>query len=154
MKISDDGLKFIKREEGTRLKIYKDVCGYDTVGVGHLLTEEEKASGVFNDGITEEQALELLRKDVGEAEKAINDLVKVPLTQEQYDALCSFCFNLGRAALRSSNLLKKLNAQDYAAVPAEFLKWNKARNPSTKKLEVSKGLAARRQREAELFAQA
>lgn len=151
MKTSDAGLAFIQKEEGTVLKIYKDIAGLETIGVGHLLTADDKSSGRFKDGITNEQALELLRNDVGHAEAAVNDLVKVQLSQNEFDALVSFVFNLGKGALKVSSLLKRLNAGDKAGVPIEMAKWNKAKNPKTKKLEVSKGLAARRTREIALW---
>lgn len=154
MKTSDDGLKFIALAEGNVLRIYKDQAGLETIGVGHLLTEDDKKSGRFKDGITEEQSIELLRHDVTLAENAVTSLVKVPLTQNQFDVLVDFVFNLGKGALQSSTLLKKLNAGDKASVPAEIMKWNRVRNPKTKKLEVSKGLTRRREKEAERWGKA
>jgi lysozyme len=151
MKTSDSGLKMITLAEGNVLKIYKDQAGLDTIGVGHLLTADDKSSGRFTNGITAEQSMELLRHDVVAAENAVNSLVKVSLTQNQFDALVDFVFNLGKGALQVSTLLKKLNAGNKDAVPAEFLKWNKVRNPKTKQLEVNKGITRRRQREADLW---
>lgn len=151
MKTSDAGLKMIELAEGNVLKIYKDQAGLDTIGVGHLLTADDKSSKRFENGITQQESIDLLKKDVGFAEKAVESLVKVELTQNQFDALVDFVFNLGKGALQSSTLLKKLNAGDKAAVPAEFMKWNKIRNPATGKLEPYKGLTRRRQREADLW---
>lgn len=141
----------IQMAEGTVLHIYKDQAGLDTIGVGHLLTSDDKSSGRYKKGITESQALELLRDDVGKAERAVETLVKVTINQNQFDALVDFVFNLGEGALRKSTLLRKLNEGDYAAVPAEFMKWNKVRNPKTGKLEPHKGITRRRQREADLW---
>lgn len=151
MKISDDGLKFIKKEEGCVLHIYRDLAGLETVGVGHLLTPDDKVTGRFINGITDEQAIELLRSDVSKAETDIAKLVKVPLTQNQYDALCSFVFNLGGGALGISTLLKLINAGEYTKAAAQFPSWDKVRDPKTKKLVSNKGLAGRRKREMELW---
>lgn len=151
LKISDVGLQLIKLSEGYRDKIYKDQAGLDTIGYGHLLTSADKASKRFENGLTESIAADVLRDDVKDAEDAVNDLVKVNLSQNQFDALVDFTFNLGRNALKASTLLKKLNAGEYDAVPVELLKWNKVRNPKTKKLEPSAGLSKRRQREVDLW---
>lgn len=151
MKTSDAGLHFIRHNEGCVLHIYKDQAGLQTIGVGHLLTAEDKSSGRFTSGITETQAIDLLRSDVVLAEQAVNELVKVQLSQNQFDALVDFTFNLGRGALSRSQLLKRVNAGDHGAVPTEFMKWNKLRDPLTKKLVVSSGLTKRRQREVDLW---
>lgn len=150
MKISENGLKLIKQCEGCVLHIYKDQAGLDTIGIGHLLTESDKKSGRFATGITDEQAFDLLREDASDAEAAVNSLVKVSINQNQFDALVDFTFNLGKGALGSSNLLKRLNKSDYD-VSQEFLKWNKVRDPKTKQLVASAGLAKRRQKESILW---
>ena len=148
MKMSDAGLKMLKELEGSVKHIYRDSAGLDTIGVGHLLTEDEKKTNKFKDGLTDEQIIDLLREDVKHAENAVASLVKVNLNQNQIDTLISFTFNVGRGALASSSLLRKLNAGDHDAVPVELMKWNKLRNPKTRKLEASKGLTKRREREA------
>jgi lysozyme len=151
MKTSENGLKFIKDFEGCVLHVYKDVAMYDTIGIGHLLTESERKSGVFKNGITEQQAIELLKQDIVDTENAVNGLVKVEISQNQFDALVSFTFNLGSGSLSRSTLLKKLNAGDYNAAGKEFLKWDKALNPKTKRREPVAGLTRRRKAEAELW---
>ena len=138
----------LKELEGSVKHIYRDSAGLDTIGVGHLLTEDEKKTNKFKDGLTDEQIIDLLREDVKHAENAVASLVKVNLNQNQIDTLISFTFNVGRGALASSSLLRKLNAGDHDAVPVELMKWNKLRNPKTRKLEASKGLTKRREREA------
>ena len=138
----------LKELEGSVKHIYRDSAGLDTIGVGHLLTEDEKKTNKFKDGLTDEQIIDLLREDVKHAENAVASLVKVNLNQNQIDTLISFTFNVGRGALASSSLLRKLNAGDHDAVPGELMKWNKLRNPKTRKLEASKGLTKRREREA------
>ena len=151
MKVSDAGLDLIKHSEGFVDHIYEDSAGLPTVGYGHLLTADDKASGRFLKGITWEQATDLLRIDVGVAEQTVSTLVKVPLNQNQFDALVDFTYNLGRNALAVSTLLKRLNAGDYAAIPGQLMLWDKVRDPKTGQLVESSSLRLRRQREAQLW---
>lgn len=152
MKISDRGIRFIKNHEGLRLTAYRDPVGIWTIGYGH--TGADVWAGKT---ITAEQAGQLLRRDLAEAESAVNELVKVPLTQEQYDALVSFTFNVGSdmdadeiaEGLGDSTLLKKLNAGNYDGAQAEFPKWCKGRINGVKR--VLPGLLRRRKAEAALF---
>jgi len=144
MTISDTGIDLVKRHEGFRSKVYKDVAGFDTVGYGHKL----RAGELFPKGVTEEQATELLKRDLQDAENAVNARVTVPLTQSQFDALVDFTYNLGAGNFASSNLLAKLNKRQYSAVPGELMKWVHADG------KVVAGLVARRQDEAELWGSA
>src|SRR3954467_3034015 len=93
--ISTAGLSLLARFEGTVLHIYKDQAGLKTVGVGHLLTPAENASGAFSGGITREEALQLLAKDAAKAENIIKAYIEVELNQNQFDALVSMVFNCG-----------------------------------------------------------
>jgi lysozyme len=108
--------------------MYHDSAGLPTIGVGHLLTKEELATGKlrievdWHQGITEAQAEDLLRQDLAAAEEAVSE-VTVPLTQQQYDTLVSFAFNVGGQAFRASTLLRLLNAGQYQAVPAQLRRW-------------------------------
>lgn len=120
MNISQVGIDAIKDYEGVRLKAYDDGVGVWTIGVGHT------ASVKRGDEITMAQVDEFLRADLAEAQKAVNTLVTVPLTQGQFDALVSFVFNLGTGAFKGSTLLKKLNARDYDGAADELLRWNRA----------------------------
>jgi GH24 family phage-related lysozyme (muramidase) len=95
-----------------------------------------------------DQAETLLRGDVLDTCRDVEALVDVPLGDNQFAALVSFTFNLGRGSLAKSMLLKKLNAGDYAGASAEFQRWNKAGG------KVLDGLVRRRTAEAELFATA
>lgn len=94
---------------------------------------------------TKAQAIAWLYADAAEAEDAVNELVKVPLSQNQFDSLVDFVFNVGRGNFASSTLLKKLNAKLYDQVDAEIVKWNKANG------KVLGGLVKRRTLEANLF---
>lgn len=95
MKISNKGLNLIKEFEGCRLSAYKCPAGIWTIGYGHT-------SGVKpNDKINSLDAERLLRQDIVRFEQAVNTIVKVPLNQNQFDALVSFTYNLGAGCLRT-----------------------------------------------------
>ena len=143
MQTSERGLEFIAEHEGLELHAYPDPgSGGDpyTIGYGH--TRGVKPG----DTCTKEQALEWLREDVDEAERAIDRLVTVSLTQDQFDALVSFVFNLGAGNFGSSTLLKRINMGDFAGAADEFPRWNRAAG------RVMAGLTKRRHAEAALFA--
>ncbi|KAB8307562.1 lysozyme [Erwinia endophytica] len=143
MKISDNGIRFIKREEGERLIAYLDSVGIPTIGVGHT----GYVNGLpiaKNTVITVEQSTQLLLQDLATAERAIKKNVTVSLTQNQYDALCSLIFNIGAGAFARSTVKKKLNAGDYQGAAEAFLMWKRAgNNPDI--------LLPRRERERQLF---
>ena len=139
MKTSDKGIDLIKKYEGCYLKAYKCPAGVWTIGYGH--TNGVKSGMV----ITKDQAVTYLKNDLITYERAVNSYVKVPLTQNQFDALVSFSFNCGTAALKHSTLLKKLNSGYYDGAANEFTKWNKSNG------KVLNGLVRRRQEEKELF---
>jgi lysozyme len=122
VKLSMEGLQLIKQQEGFRSRTYLDVAGFPTIGYGHRLIHP----GSFPDGIDEAQASEILAADVRDAEQAVERLVKVPLTQGQFDALVDFCFNLGSGRLASSTLLKVLNGGRYADAAEQLLRWDQA----------------------------
>jgi lysozyme len=141
MKFSVIGMDLLKKSEGFRGHVYLDVAGFPTIGYGHRLLHPDS----FPTGIDEPQAASLLLCDVRDAEHAIQRLVRVPLTQGQYDALVDFCFNLGVGKLSSSTLLKSLNAGRYDEAVEQLLRWNHAGN------KECAALTARRKAEAELW---
>ncbi len=141
MKLSIEGLELIKRSEGFRGEVYTDVAGYKTIGYGHRITPPE----LFEGGIDEAKAFELLATDVREAEHAVGRLVRVALMQGQFDALVDFCFNLGAGRLASSTLLRELNAARYSTAAEQLLAWDHAGG------EVNAGLRARREAEFGLW---
>jgi lysozyme len=122
MEISAQGLDLIKKSEGFRNHQYLDVAGYATIGYGHRVIPPE----AFPNGITVEQGTEILANDVKQAERAVNKLAHVPLTQGQYDALVDFCFNVGPVKLAASTLLKELNDSQYAHAGLQLLRWDYA----------------------------
>jgi lysozyme len=140
MNISDSGIQLIKQFEGLELKAYHCGANVLTIGYGHTGAELTESTT-----ITPEQAEDLLRKDIERFEEAVNRHVKVPLNQNQFDALVSWTYNLGETNLRNSTMLKELNAENYDAVPAEMQRWIKAGG------KVVFGLVRRRAKEAQLF---
>lgn len=142
MRTSDRGLKFISEHEGLSLTAYPDPgTGAEpyTLGYGHT-------GGVKpGDTCTEAQAMEWLAEDVREAEQAIERLVTVPLTQDMFDALVSFTFNVGAGNLSSSTLLKLVNAGKFDEAAEQFPRWNRAAG------RVMAGLTKRRHAEAAMF---
>lgn len=141
-------------EDRNKIYEYLDPINLLTIGYGHLLTEAEKRSGVltikgvqvkYKNGLTMPQILDLKIQDLAKYENAVRAAVKVPLTQNQFDALVSFAFNCGIGALQSSTLLKTLNQKNYKGAADQFLRWNKAAG------KVLPGLTRRREAERAIF---
>lgn len=142
VKTSQAGIDLIKQFEGLELEAYPDPgTGGEpwTIGYGHT-------GGVKpGDTVTEDEAEELLRQDLEKFEDCVNAYVFAPITQNQFDALVSFAFNVGCGALKSSTLLRLLNNGDTEAAAAQFGRWNKAAG------RVLAGLTRRRGAERDLF---
>tara|TARA_R100000742_G_C4257352_1_gene75209 strand:- start:25 stop:465 length:441 start_codon:yes stop_codon:yes gene_type:complete len=140
MHISDGGYELIKSFEGCELEAYKCAAGVWTIGYGYTKDVQE------GDKWTKEKAEFMLWRELEEEyEHYVNSLVKVPLNQCQFDALCSWVYNLGPANLKKSSLLRVLNEGKYNEVPAQIKRWNKAGG------KVLDGLIRRREAEAEMF---
>lgn len=120
--LSGAGVASIQKHEGTLTRAYRDPVGIPTVCTGHTGPEVRVGADY-----TKEQCAELLRADTLVAQQAVKSLVKVPVTQGQYDVLVSFTFNVGRGNLAGSTLLRKLNAGDCIGAANEFSKWTYAR---------------------------
>lgn len=141
MRTSQKGIDFIIQKEGVKLYPYLDIAGKMTIGIGHLIKPNE----TFESKISMQTAEQLLKDDLKSAENTINKYVKVEIDQEQFDALCSLCFNIGNNAFINSTLLKLLNQGDILKAANEFLRWifvNKKKSP---------GLLARRKDEVTMF---
>lgn len=155
--INDAGLKMVEEFEGFasrkfrsghlvpdgKVTAYFDPVRIPTIGFGHIRTVT--ASDVDVKSITRREAEQLLREDLGKAEAAVSDLVKVQLNDNQFSALVSFVFNLGAGAFGQSTLLKRLNEGKYEEAANQFPRWDKA---GGRRLP---GLARRRKAERELF---
>lgn len=139
MKTSQKGIDLIKEFEGCRLNAYQDSVGVWTIGYGHTVDVKQ------GDSITQEEAEQLLKDDLLIYEDGVNNLVKVEINQDMFDALVSFAFNLGVGALGKSTLLKLLNRGKYSEASDHFTKWVYAGGV------VLKGLVRRREAEQRLF---
>ncbi len=153
-RISSEGLALIKRFEGLRLSPYNCPAGHATIGYGHLLhkgpvTAADRDAAA---GFDQAEADALLRGDVGWAENFINSSIKSHLTQHQFDALCSFVFNMGVGAAGGSSIWKAIRSEQYQQAADNLLRWNKVRAGGAE-LVVSAGLTARREAERHLFTQ-
>lgn len=144
MNIGVRGLSLIKEFEGLRLEAYDDGVGVWTVGYGTI----KYPTGVRvkrGDKITLQQAETYLKNDLKWAVETVSKVIKVPITQNQFDAMVSLTYNIGATAFTSSTLARKLNAKDYNGASAQFLVWNKAGG------KVMNGLVRRREAEKKLF---
>ena len=139
MRTGRDGVELIRHFEGCRFDAYLCPAGVWTIGYGHTAGVKE------GDSIDQEAAEAFLIEDLETFEQAVTRLVEVPLTQQQFDALVSWTFNLGAGNLAESTLLKKLNNYQYAEVPEQMMRWVRAGG------KVLDGLVRRRAAEAALF---
>ncbi|MCH7312918.1 lysozyme [Acinetobacter sp. ANC 3882] len=141
---SNVGLDLIASFEGTRLKAYDDGVGVWTIGTGTTVypngTKVKKG-----DSCTLDQAKSYFAHDLKRFEASVNNLVKVPLSQNQFDALVSLTYNIGTGAFAGSTLLKLLNQKQYREARAQFTRWNKAGGKELR------GLTRRREAERDLF---
>lgn len=135
----------IQKFEGFKPKPYLDAGGIPTIGFGTTIYPNGNKVALTDPAISEETALEYLMHNLEQKCDRINPLIKVPVTQNQFDAICSFTYNLGVHSLQISTLLKKLNKSDYAGAADEFLKWKYDNGVALK------GLEQRRHAERELF---
>lgn len=144
MQTSEKGIALIKQFEGCKLTAYQDSVGVWTIGYGWTQPVDGKP---IRAGMTikQETAERLLKTGLVSYESDVSRLVKVGVTQGQFDALVSFTYNLGARSLSTSTLLRKLNAGDYAGAADEFMRWNKAGG------KVLNGLTRRREAERALF---
>ena len=145
MKTSSKGKAIIKQYEGFRAKPYLCPAKIPTIGYGATYYTDGRKVKLSDPAISEADADKLLDKMLVKYEDAVNRYVQVPITQNQFDALVSFCYNLGQENLRNSTLLKKLNAKDYNGAADQFLRWNRAGG------KVLAGLTKRRTDERKLF---
>ena len=139
MHISKEGIALIKKFEGCELEAYLCPAGVLTIAYGRTKGVKE------NDTCTYSEAEEWLEEELTEYEDYVKNLIKVDLTQNQFDSLVCWTYNLGPTNLKKSTLLKVLNEGDYDSVPSQMKRWNKSQG------EVLEGLIRRREAEALLF---
>ena len=147
METSQKGIDLIKSFEGWYAKPYLDPIGIPTIGYGFTYYPDTKKRVTMNDTpLTEQQGEDMLREVLKGYEQDVLRLVKVPLTQNQFDALVSFTFNLGATNLSKSTLLKKINKNpNNPTIANEFAKWRLAGG------KVLAGLERRRKAESDLY---
>ncbi len=142
--ISHEGLELIKRWEGFVPHLYQDIVGIWTLGIGHVVNAQEKIQ--YANGITLEQGLDILAKDVKRFEDAIKKNITVELNINQFSALVSLTFNCGTSPISPGHgIYNFLNSGNFTAIPKEFLLWCKAGG------KVNQGLLNRRKDELQLF---
>jgi lysozyme len=124
LRMSADGRAKLIKREGFKTRAYKDSVGVWTIGVGHTSAagEPRVTPGLT---ISKAQVDEILSRDLVQYETAVRSAVRVPLTQGQFDALVSFCFNIGVGGFKGSTVVKRLNAGDYKGAADAMLLWNK-----------------------------
>lgn len=144
-KIGKPGLNLIKSFEGLFLKPYLCPAKVPTIGYGTITYPNGQKVALTDPEITESQAEEYLEHEINEKTSGVNKYVKIPISQNQFDALVSFAYNVGLGALQKSTLLKLLNAGDVSGAAEQFLRWNKAGGVELK------GLTRRREAERSLF---
>jgi len=145
MKASDNGITLIQKFEGIKTKPYRDCVDLWTVGIGTLIGDGKSLPDSWNREFTIEECHALLRKELTHIERGILKYINVQLTQNQFDALCSFVYNLGLGCLQRSTIRSKLNRGNALGALKSWAKYNKAGG------KVWRGLDLRRQAEIALF---
>jgi lysozyme len=145
MNLSAEGLNLIKRFEGVRNRPYRCSAGLWTIGVGHLIGDGKLLPESWNRIFTKEEIDALLIRDLSRFERGIRMYIKVSLRQHEFDALCSFAFNLGLGTLQRSTLRQKINKYDKEGAAKEILKYCRAGG------KIIKGLQLRREAEYIMF---
>lgn len=146
MRISVLGLELIKRYEGFSATPYLCPAGVPTIGYGSTYYENDHKVELSDPPITEDWALQLLLNTVVTYEKAVASMVTSPITQNQFDALTSFCYNVGVTNFKKSTLLKLVNNNPLDPnIAIQFGRWIRANG------RVLAGLVKRRKSEADLY---
>jgi lysozyme len=145
-KTGTEGIELIKKFEGFKSKPYLCPAKIPTIAYGATFYPNGKKVTMTDKAVTEAEGVELLKDMLSKFEQYVDSYCIDTITQNQFDALVSFCYNLGPSNLKSSTLLKKVNANaNDETIRAEFMKWTKASN------KVLKGLVTRRTAEADLY---
>ena len=146
LKVSENGLNLIKKYEGFESKPYKDAVGIPTIGYGATYYPNGTKVKLTDPAIDENLASILLREMIIPYEKAVDSFCRDDINQNQFDALVSFAYNLGSNALRTSTLMKRVNANpNDPDIKTQFNRWVNAGG------RVLNGLVKRRKEEAELY---
>jgi lysozyme len=156
VKVSQKCIEQIKKDEGVRSRPYQCPALLWTIGVGHVIDPNHAKVPMadrkqlpipagWDRVLSSEEIDDILRKDLARFEAGVSRLIKVELTQGQFDALVSFSFNVGLGNLQNSTLRMKVNRSDFKGAAEQFLVWTKAGG------RVLPGLVKRRTHEKEMF---
>ena len=146
MKLNENGYNLICEFEGLKLKPYLCSAKIPTIGYGNTYYPNGKRVTLLDDAITKEYAFEIFKTIADKFAKRVDDMVKTELTQNQFNALVSFAYNVGTGAFATSTLLKKVNNNpNDVAIKNEFLKWVRANK------KVIQGLVNRRNKEVLIY---
>jgi lysozyme len=146
MKLNENGYQLICEFEGLMLKPYLCSAKVPTIGYGNTYYPNGKRVTLLDAQITKEYAFEIFKDIADKFAKRVNSIVKKPLTQNQFNSLVSFAYNVGTGAFSTSTLLKKINENpNDLSIRAEFMKWNRANRV------VVRGLTIRRKKESDLY---
>jgi lysozyme len=146
MKLNDDGYQLICEFEGLRLKPYLCSAKISTIGYGNTYYPNGKRVTLLDEPITKEYAFEIFKVIADKFGRRVLSMVKKPLTQNQFNALVSFAYNVGTGAFSTSTLLKKVNANpNDLTIKNEFARWTRANG------KIVNGLVNRRKKESDVY---
>ena len=140
MRMSAQGRAWLTREEGYRAKAYRDSAGHWTIGIGHLIRDDERH--LLTATLTRQEAEDLLTHDLAPFEDVVNKTIQRPLNQAQFDALVSLAFNIGAGAFRKSTVARRINEGQPVEKVGEAWQWWANKQPE---------LLPRRKREVTVY---
>jgi lysozyme len=144
--LSKEGVELISKFEGIRLKPYKCSAGVSTIGIGSTYYEDKTRVKMSDPEITRDRAIQLFSNTAKQYQSAVRAFIKIELTQNQFDALVSLCYNIGPGNFSTSSLVKAINNKaDKTEIEARWKLWNKAKG------NVIQGLVSRRNKEVEYY---
>ena len=145
MRTNEQGIEIIKKYEGCSLSLYLDPIGIPTIGYGSIWGLDHNRLAVGHRDITKHEAEHLLKRELLTTENAVASMVRSPLTENQFSAICCLVYNVGSGRFRSSTIRMKINRSDFEGAANEFWKWRRAGG------KILRGLVRRRKEEELLF---
>ena len=145
MRTNEQGIEIIKKYEGCSLSLYLDPIGIPTIGYGSIWGLDHNRLAVGHRDITEYEAEYLLKRELRQTENAVASMVRSPLTENQFSAICCLVYNVGSGRFRSSTIRMKINRSNFEGAANEFWKWRRAGG------KILRGLVRRRAEEKLLF---
>ena len=145
MQLSSNGFRLLGELEGIVLKPYRDSVGIPTIGIGSTYYEDGTKVRMADKPITTERAIQLAKNVVKSFEAKVNEVILLPMTQNQFDAMVLLCYNIGKSGFARSSVVRHFNLGNIQRAADSFLLWNKAGG------RVVQGLVNRRNKERSLF---